>query len=94
MKGTALLLAGLAGVVIFSCRKERTCECEIDRTFSPANGGAVQTDNYTTKFTKKEQRKNEFRYSEKCYYYTKTYAIETPTLVAGNYVDQYKCEMK
>jgi hypothetical protein len=89
-----LILAVVAGAVATSCRKERTCECSIVSTFTPANGGAATTTNYTQKTTKDKQKAKEFRYSEGCYSTTETQTTTTPTISAGTTVDTRTCEMK
>jgi len=77
-----------------SCRKERACECSVKSVYTPSNGGAVITYEYSFKITKQAQKRNQFRNSQKCFSRTETYAIVTPTLVAGNYIDQYICKIK
>ncbi len=89
-----IILVLFTGTILVSCRKTRSCECKITVTYTPENGGNVITDMTSIKTTKEEQRKNQFRYEEKCFSRTVTYTIKTPTLVAGNYVEQYICEIK
>jgi hypothetical protein len=76
-----------------ACRKERTCECDVKHTKSPASGGKDTTTVSSYKITKDKQKKKQFRYSEKCYNYSTTQTRSTPTFT-GTEVYEYTCEMK
>jgi hypothetical protein len=92
IKKLMILVAALI-VVTTACRKERTCECEVTHTKTPASGGKDTSVVYTTKITKEKQRKKQFRYSEKCYEYSTTQTTSSPTF-SGTEVYHHECKME
>ena|SRR5688572_31200740 len=64
----------IAGLLVVSCRKERTCECKTTTTEVRTGFGEQTTiDNSSSKVTKAKQRKKPFKYSEYCFSETYSY---------------------
>jgi hypothetical protein len=57
MKSTILSIAALLLVVFTSCKKDRTCECNVTTTITPKSGSGISfTSTSTTKYTKASKK--------------------------------------
>lgn len=68
MKKNILVIAALASLLAYSCRKERTCECTTTTTrVRTGNNAGTTTSNSTEKITVEKQKKREFLYATNCF---------------------------
>lgn len=85
-----LLIAGMLGLALMSCKKERTCECSHTRT------NALGTTTYPEKTTYEKMTKAEAkrvcRNTKESNYYVTTY--NNGGVDITDYSDTYTCKLK
>lgn len=95
MRNKFLMILFFALLLCISCRKTRTCDCNLATIKTTTVGMTSNTETTTTYTitTKNKQKKDEFKKAESCYNSSVTYTTE---IVGGNIVanETKKCTLK
>lgn len=95
MRNKFLILFFFSVILCISCRKTRTCDCNLTTEKNTIVGTTTNTETTTTYTitTKNKQKKEEFKKAESCYNSSLTYTTE---IIGGTTVtkETKKCTLK